>query len=51
MRLQKILLQPLGVSGQRSVNPDNYKNIDSLESFTYDFLQVRLVKKLKIEYC
>ncbi len=29
------------VRGQRSVNPDNYKNIESLESFTYDFLQVR----------
>ena len=32
------------VRGQRSVNPDNYKKIPSIGSFTSDFLQVRLLE-------
>ena len=44
MRLQKILLQPPEVRHQKSVNQNNYKNIESLESFTYDFLQMLFTK-------
>ncbi|MCF8039992.1 MAG: hypothetical protein K9K79_11820, partial [Desulfohalobiaceae bacterium] len=35
-------------SGQRSVNPKNYRNKKSLEAFTQNFLQMRLTSSIWI---